>query len=121
MIDFDAEDEEDDAHGGVDRDIPPPSLASATSSDGWFDTFDELQDSASVDSMVEDETMQEADETSTTRSADIQIVSDQAPGHGDLDGKKKKPILPSGIFTPQVGLAAAAVVAGIAVWMSRGR
>lgn len=116
-------DEDDYGRGGVDRDMPPPSLASATSSDGWFDTSEELHENVSVDTEVEDDIFLEVDEASTTRSVEIQIVSDQAPGHGDLDGggNKKKPILHSGVFTPQVGLAAAAIVAGIAVWMSRGR
>jgi phage antirepressor YoqD-like protein len=99
----------------------PPSLASATSSNGWYDAADEMIQVEDGDNKTEtkDETTKIA-----TPPVGFQIVSDHAAGHGDLDADSQKEIksdLSSGIFTPQVGLAVAAVAAGIAVWVSRGR
>ena len=125
--------ENDERRENSDRDIPP-SLSSASSSDGWFDDIPDGDDqirSQSVDDDTDDNNDNDNNDKANpqakarTRSpiGSIHIVSDHAAGHGESDDKtnnKKKSFLESTIFSPQAGMAAVAVIAGIAVWMSRG-
>ena len=127
-VDVEEYEDNDERRENFDRDIPP-SLSSASSSDGWFDDIPDGDDqilSQSVDKdgdIDNDKANPEAAARTRSPIGSIHIVSDHAAGHGEPDDKtnnKKKSFLESTLFSPQAGMAAVAVIAGIAIWMSRG-